>query len=200
MDSDVIYEIFEGGIAMENSTKTRKDERQASNVAEKSEEPMTSPPASTSTESLAQYRYSEKERIMRWLKYGVFLSFFPLVLGITFDKIAGYNLVQLFSRHALDFLLVVFAVAVNAYSSVQDLENGLKPKDRGKYTEHAVFNGILVLCVYSYLYQKFDAAEVPDKWDSPNTGIIMACHIFSWILFIFIGWVGVKIEKSKREC
>jgi hypothetical protein len=100
--------------------------------------------------------YTKEEKIKRWLRFGVFPSFFPVMLAIAFDFIASnFNIITTFSmlsNHFLDVILVSFAIAVGVYSSASDLERNLDAKQRENYGYEAIAWGFISIAFYSVLY------------------------------------------------
>ena len=71
------------------------------------------------------------KKIIRWLWYGVFLSFVPYLMVILFFLIVGYKIDIL--NTLPDYLLVTFAVAVNALSMETDDEKEINSDIRSVF-------------------------------------------------------------------
>lgn len=67
-------------------------------------------------------------KICRWLWYGVFLSLLPCLILYIFNRIVGYNMKVV--ETLPDYLLLTFAIAVNALANETDKEKCLNPKIR----------------------------------------------------------------------
>lgn len=62
----------------------------------------------------ARLQTDNGRRIMHWLFFSVLLSLLPLALAISQDKMSiEYTFEQIKTKYATDFILAVFAVAVN---------------------------------------------------------------------------------------
>lgn len=139
-------------------------------------------------------RYTKKEKISRWLNYGVAPCFFPVALAIIFDFIASNFSVRttfiMLSDHFLDIILVSFALAVSIYSSAADLERDIDPKERENYTFMAIVYGVISIIAFSVLY--FRQETLPDG----AKYIVFALFLVSAKFDIDL---GKKIEISTRE-
>lgn len=139
-------------------------------------------------------RYSKKQRISRWLRYGVYPSFFPVLLAICYDFIVtDFNLINTFhtiASHFLDIMLVAFAIAVGVLSSATDRERNIDESEREKFEYSAIVLVLLSIVFYGALYIK-----------QKEFSYIVKYIVF--ILFLFVTYsdikLGKKIENSTLE-
>lgn len=130
--------------------------------------------------------YTREEKIKRWLRFGVFPSFIPVLLAIVFDFIASNfcftNALSILSDHFLDVILLSFAMAVGIYSSASDLERDLDAKERENFQYEAIIWGGLSIVFFSVLY--VFQATLP---------IIAKCIIF--IIFLLVARADIELGK-----
>lgn len=101
-------------------------------------------------------QYTPNERAWRWIKFGVLPSFIPLILAIIYDIYLEFTFWQIISRHFLDLILVVFAIAVSIFGSAMDLNNTIGPKTKERYAYNSFILCMVCFAFYSFLYNKDD--------------------------------------------
>lgn len=69
-------------------------------------------------------QYTNKGRAVRWAFYTVFPSIFTYVAACIYDILLNYTLEQALSRHFLEFILMVFAIAFSLFGIAQNKEIG----------------------------------------------------------------------------
>lgn len=130
--------------------------------------------------------YSKEEKIARWLRLGVFPSFFPVLLAIVYDFIASnFNIpstVYMLSDHFLDIILLSFAMAVGVYSSASDLERDLDAKERQNFELNAILWGAICVAFYGVLYILQGTLSVKVKYAF-------------FALFLLVAWADIRLGK-----
>lgn len=91
------------------------------------------------------------KKIIRWLWYGVFLSLVPYLMVILFWLIAGYEISIL--ETLPDYLLVTFAVAVNALSLETDSEKKISDDARSIFK---TLSGITLFATAIFYFGMFN--------------------------------------------
>lgn len=132
-------------------------------------------------------KYSKEQRISRWLRYGVYPSFLPVLLAICYDFIAtDFNILNTFQtlgNHFLDIMLVAFAIAVSVLSSVTDRERNIDENEREKLEYFAFALTLLSIVFYGVLYIK------------QNTFTYVVKYIV-FVLFLFVAHSDIKLGKQ----
>lgn len=137
------------------------------------------------------YKSSYKAR--RWIKFAVIPSFIPIIFVIIYDIILGYNLKNIVNRHLIDFILVVFAVAVSVFGSAIDLHKKMKPNETNEKSENYVLFSLAVglwcTAFFTFLYDKL----------KPEDGLSCRKIIFcigQIIVTYFIVYKGMQAENE----
>lgn len=137
--------------------------------------------------------YKRSYRVRRWIKYAVIPSFIPIFLIIAYDIILGCTLENIVNRHLVDFILVVFAVAVSVYSSAKILNKEVKSdKDEEKSDNYVLFSllvGGWCTAFFTFLYDKLKAE------DSLSFKKILFCLV-QIVITNFIIYIGMKAENE----
>jgi len=132
-------------------------------------------------------RYSKKQRINRWLRYGVYPSFFPVLLAICYDFIITdlnfLNTLHTIGNHFLDIMLVAFAIAVGVLSSATDRERNIDEDEREKLVYSAFVLTLLSIVFYGALYIKQEDFSYTVKY-------------FVFTLFLFVARSDIKLGKK----
>lgn len=131
------------------------------------------------------------EKVIVWIVFGVLASIFPIVFRAIVLLIMGYRF--RWSDYLSDFLLVVFAVCINAVSIIIS--------ERKKISESTVLvnllrEGFMVLVVFSF-YSIFLRPE------AENENIFLAYIIFPCVAAVFLmisSYIGVRsIDLSNKD-
>lgn len=93
--------------------------------------------------------YTWYQKVIRWIKYGVFLSVFPFLLPAIFEHILGYPFDLFRLEYIPSFLLTAFAIATNARSYSTDEE---KIPDGEKKVFQSIRGAFSTICYYSMGY------------------------------------------------
>ena len=87
----------------------------------------------------------------KWLYFGVIPTVFPVAVTVVFDLYVGYLFIQVIERHILELMLVVFAILVSVVSEALELRIY---KDNKVFIGKMLFIGLIVISMYSFLYDK----------------------------------------------
>lgn len=137
--------------------------------------------------------YKKSYKARRWIKFGVIPSFMPIILVIIYDIFLGYTFKNIINRHLLDFILVVFAVAVSVFSSAIDLHksiNSNENKEKGEnYILFSLAVGIWCSAFFTLLYDRL----------KPEDGLslrkIIFCFVQITITFLIV-YKGMRTENE----
>lgn len=99
-------------------------------------------------------QYTEKEKAKRWLKLVVAPTIFPVAVSYMYDAIIGFNFVQILSRHILELILVIFALAVSIFGTAMDLDKKISNKTKENYAINSAGCGLLCIVAYCCLYER----------------------------------------------
>lgn len=137
--------------------------------------------------------YKESKQVRRWIKYAVIPSFIPILLIVAYDIILGCTLANIVNRHLIDFILIVFAVAVSVFSSAKTLNKKTNSDIDEEKSDNYILCSILVggwcTAFFTFLYDKLK----PE--DSLSLKKIIFCLIQIIITFL-ITYVGMRTERE----
>jgi len=137
--------------------------------------------------------YTKKERSWRWVFYAVFPAIFSFILAFIYDLCLEYDLLQAFSRHFLEFILMIFAIAISIFDSSMNIENKLTKKTKEKYAGTSVLCCFFCLVFYGFLYnESISENEIA-------TLILRILFIILTILIICVGFHFQKIEENYND-
>lgn len=129
----------------------------------------------------------------RWIKLGVLPSFLPIALVILFDLRLGYTFKNIINRHILDFLLIIFAIAVSVFSSAMILYKKSKSmKNTEKAENHILFSVFIGLGCAIYFAIQYDEINQEDFLSLER---IFICIIQIAITFLLI-YKGMQTEEK----
>lgn len=132
-------------------------------------------------------KYSKKQRISRWFRYGVCPSFLPVLLAICYDFIVtDFNIVNTLhtiGNHFLDIMLVAFAIAVSVLSSATDRERNINENTRESLEYSAFGLTLLSIVFYGALYIKQETFSYITKY-------------VLFFLFLFVSIRDIKLYKE----
>lgn len=139
--------------------------------------------------------YKRSYQARRWIKFAVVPSFIPIMFVVIYDTILGYNLKNIVNRHLIDFILVVFAVAVSVFGSAIDLHKKMKSdKDEEKSENYVLFSlavGLWCTAFFTFLYDKLK----PE--DSLSFRKIIFCLIQIGVTYLIV-YKGMQTENEKE--
>lgn len=129
----------------------------------------------------------------RWIKLGVLPSYLPIILVILFDLRSGYTIINIINRHILDFLLIIFAIAVSVFSSAMILYKKSKSmKNTEKAENHILYSVLIGLSCSIYFAIQYD--EITQE-DALSLERIFICIIQIIITFLLI-YKGMQTEEK----
>lgn len=137
--------------------------------------------------------YKRSYQARRWIKFAVIPSFIPIALIIVYDAFLGYTIKNIVNRHLIDFILVVFAIAVSAFGSAMDLHKKVKSNSGEEKSENYVLISVVVglwcCAFFTLLYDKLK----PE--DSLSFRKIIFC-VTQIIITYYIVNKGMHIEND----
>jgi len=137
--------------------------------------------------------YQSSYKARRWIKFAVIPSFIPIVFVIIYDTILGYNFKNIINRHLIDFILVVFAVAVSVFGTAIDLHKKIRSEtDEEKSENYVLFSlavGLWCTAFFTFLYDKLK----PE--DNLSFKKIIFCLVQIGITFIIV-YKGMQAENE----
>lgn len=137
--------------------------------------------------------YQNSYKARRWIKFAVIPSFIPIIFVIMYDAILGYNFKNIINRHLIDFILVVFAIAVSVFGTAIDLHKKIKSeKDEEKSENYVLFSlaiGLWCTAFFTFLYDKLK----PE--DNLSFKKIIFCLVQIGITFIIV-YKGMQAENE----
>lgn len=137
--------------------------------------------------------YKRSRQVRHWIKYTIVPSFIPIVLIVGFDIILGYTIKNIINRHLVDFILIVFAIAVSVYGSSKTLNKKANSDDEKEKSDNFVLwseaVGIWCTALFSFLYDKLK----PE--DSLTLKKIIFCFV-QIIITYFIIYKGMQTEEK----
>lgn len=140
--------------------------------------------------------FHESRQVRRWIKYAVIPSFIPILFIVAYDIILGCTLANIVNKHLVDFILIVFAIAVSVYSSAKILNKKVKSDIDEEKSDNYVLCSLLVgiWCTgfFTFLYDKLK----PE--DSLSYKKIIFCFV-QIIITIFIIYIGMKTENKSEQ-
>lgn len=129
----------------------------------------------------------------RWIKLGVLPSFLPILLVVLFDLRLGYTPKNIINRHILDFILIIFAIAVSVFSSSMILYKKSKSMKNTEKAENHLLCSVLIGLVCSiYFAIQYDEINVEDPL---SFGRIFICIMQIIITFLLI-YKGMQVEEK----
>lgn len=141
-------------------------------------------------------RYTKRQKIFRWLKYGVIVSIVPFLLSVIYEWWAYANFQLLNPKYLPDFILVVFAVSACVRSNATDIERDFPESKKSFFAQCSLFT--VMLCVAFYCITK---AAKPAAEDRPTIvfGITCFCLLVNIILgCVLEGYEGPPSDKSNN--
>ena len=139
--------------------------------------------------------YKNSRHVRRWIKHAVIPSFIPILFIVAYDTILGCTLANIVNKHLVDFILIVFAIAVSVYSSAKMLNKKVKSDIDEEKSDNYVLCSLLVgiWCTgfFTFLYDKLK----PE--DSLSYKKIVFCCVQIIITF-FIVYIGMKTENKSE--
>lgn len=138
------------------------------------------------------------EKIFRWLKYGVVLSFAPLVLVWLLSTIIGYDINIMDAIP--DILLIGFAVAVNALCYETDDEKNMKKYKRKIFQNISRFIMVVCLVLYFGLFNgEILGAEIRQQLETRKQIVFfVGVGVFISVLVNALLGVLIEIDSSKN--
>lgn len=134
--------------------------------------------------------YTKKERSWRWVFYAVLPAIFSFSLAFIYDLFLEYELSQAFSRHFLEFILMIFAIAISILDSAMNVENKLTKKTKEKYSGASVICCFFCLVFYGFLY---------NETISENKTATLILRILFFILTTCIIYVGFRFQQIEEN-
>lgn len=125
-------------------------------------------------------------RIALWAVFGVFISIVPILLGMLYDWLSGYNLAGIKLEYYSDFFLVVVAVAGNACNCAI----AWKTEKYGKRIAYIVLTAFIIVFgigLFSFWFRNMTII-VSERAD--------ICFMVSIVAFLANALMGVLIEKD----
>lgn len=123
-------------------------------------------------------------KAISWLLFGVVASYIPIILGIIYDSISGYNFSEGQLDYCSDFLLAVVAVCANACNYAVFASNTGIVK-RVLYIIFTVISIVFGIGLYSFLFRKANSDNIL------GIGLIFVVFI---IILIACAAIGILIE------
>lgn len=130
-------------------------------------------------------RYSNKVRASRWFFYTALPSIFTYMLACIYDLILGFTIIQSLEKHFLEFILMVFAIAISIFGSAMNIERKITPIMKEIYVGVSVFCCFICLVFYGFLYYPSG---------SKKENIITILHIVFVIIALLIICLGIIFE------
>ncbi|MBD5525770.1 MAG: hypothetical protein HDR04_15395 [Lachnospiraceae bacterium] len=96
--------------------------------------------------------YSNKVRAFRWFFYTALPSIFTYMLACIYDLILGFTIIQSLEKHFLEFILMVFAIAISIFGSAMNIERKITPLMKEIYVGLSVLCCFICLVFYGFLY------------------------------------------------
>ena len=135
--------------------------------------------------------YSNKVRACRWFFYTALPSLFTYVLTCIYDLILGFTFIQSLDKHFLEFILMVFAIAISIFGSAMNIERKITPAIKEIYVGLSILCCFICLVFYGFLYYPSDKKEAK---------VITIIHIIFIIIAILIIILGISFEiKSDKK-
>lgn len=134
--------------------------------------------------------YTKNERSWRWVFYAVLPAIFSFSLAFIYDLCLKYELSQAFSRHFLEFILMIFAIAISILDSAMNVENKFTKKTKEKYSGVSVLCCFFCLVFYGFLY---------NETISENEIATLVLRILFFILTTFIICVGFRFQQIEEN-
>lgn len=129
----------------------------------------------------------------RWIKLGVVPSFIPIILVVLYDIYLGYNIKNIINRHLLDFLLIIFAIAVSVFSSAMILYKNIKSNNNSEKAENhimvAMAIGLFCSVFFTLLYDRIK------QDDNLTVRKILFC-IVQIVITVFLIYKGMQTEAG----
>ena len=137
------------------------------------------------------------EKIFRWLKYGVVLSFAPLALVWLLSTIIGYEIDILDA--VPDILLIGFAVAVNALCYETDDEKKMDDRKRKIFQNISRLTMVVCLVLYFGLFNgEILGAEIKKQLETRKQ-IVFFVGVGVFISVLVNALLGVLIEFDSSK-
>lgn len=140
--------------------------------------------------------YRKSRQVRRWIKYAVIPSFIPIILIIAYDIILGCTLANIINKHLVDFILIVFAVAVSVFSSAKALNKKVRTdadeEKSDNYVLCSIVVGVWCTAFFTFLYDKLK----PE--DSLSFKKVLFCFT-QIIVTLFIIYIGMKTENKLEQ-
>ncbi len=134
--------------------------------------------------------YTKEERSWRWVFYAVFPAVFSFALAFIYDLCLQYDLLQAFSRHFLEFILMIFAISISIFDAAMNIENKITKKTKEKYAGVAVICCFFCLVFYGFLY---------NETISENVTATTILRILFVILTTIIIYAGFRFQKTEEN-
>lgn len=120
--------------------------------------------------------YTNIGRAWRWTYYTTFPSILTYIVACVYDLFLEYTLKQALTRHFLEFILMVFAIAFSLYGLTQNKEVILISDSKEVYS-----NISTACCILCFIFYGFFSH--PSSKDKP---IIVTILYIMFILLAFI--------------
>lgn len=137
--------------------------------------------------------YIRSYQARRWIKLVVLPSFLPIALVVLYDTYLGYTFKNIINRHLLDFLLVIFAIAVSVFGSAMILYKSIKMKKSDEKVENhiiiSIFIGLFCSLFFTLLYDEIG----PEDKLTPRK-IIFCLGLICMTLFLV--YRGMQSEEE----
>lgn len=135
--------------------------------------------------------YSNKVRASRWFFYTALPSIFTYMLACIYDLILGFTIIQSLEKHFLEFILMVFAIAISIFGSAMNIERKITPIMKEICVGLSVFCCFICLVFYGFLYYPSG---------NKDGNVITIIHIVFIIIAFLIICLGIVFEiKTDKE-
>lgn len=118
--------------------------------------------------------YSNKARAFRWFFYTALPSIFTYMLACIYDLILGFTMIQSLEKHFLEFILMVFAIAISIFGSAMNIERKITSLMKEIYVGLSVLCCFICLVFYGFLYYSYNQSNkstLNNKFDYVNIDI-----------------------------
>lgn len=139
--------------------------------------------------------YTNKGRALRWAYYTTFPSILTYIVACVYDIILDYTLKQALTRHFLEFILMVFAIAFSLYGLTQNKEVSLLSGSKEFYS-----NISTACCIVCFIFYGF--FSYPSSKDKPIivTVLYVIFVLFACIIIVCGYLFELKTDHSLKDC